>query len=225
MKIAVAFLVLIPTVLLTALTLDPDLGEVKRYDYRVEVYTSPYVMMQIPQFIYGEKDFCDLNSHIEKLAEGMYRSWEKELVDNIKEGFASRTRYYLSFQMRRIDERIVSLTLEDYAFLGGAHGNGVLKAINFDIKTCRLLKLSDLFKLSIDYKSQINRWIKDYFERVKTLKDFEGIGDDQEFFMTDEGLVIFFQKYEYTPYSQGCPMIFIPYGSLKGFKGEYLPVR
>lgn len=223
LKRFLTILLIVEVLFAFSLQFPKEIGEVKRFDYRVETYRSDVLWIQMPVFTFDSPYVVDLNEAIRDVVLRMWKSWEKDVVSNIKGGWRDITSYTLSFQIRRIDERIVSITFEDYAYLGGAHGLGYLRGLNFDLKTGRVLHLEDLFEGDVDWKSQINEKAKEYFENVKTLKQFKGIKEDQDFFMTDWGIIVFFQKYEYTPYALGYPMVYIPYKSLMGFRKEFIP--
>ncbi len=199
------------------LEIPKEFGEVKRKDYRVIFYKSKIMEIKYPQFL-NEK-FKDLNKVLESTVDSMWNEWKDDLVKNIKAGF--KTSYYLEFSIERFDDKIVSIVFEDYAYTGGAHGIPSRKVVNYDLKEKKLLRLSDLFKKGVDWKSQINRFVREYFKHVPTLNKFESISDDQSFYIGTWGIVVFFAPYEYTPYAAGFPEIPISFSALKGLKDEY----
>lgn len=216
MKKSFVFLLLL-SAFVFGLDIPKEFGKVRRLDYKVIFYKSKIVEIRYPQFL--DKEYDDLNGILENTVNSMWSSWKDDLLDNIKSGF--RTSYYLGFSIKRFDDRVVSIVFEDYAYTGGAHGMPTRRVVNYDMKDEKLLKLSDLFEEGVDWKSQINRFVKEYFKRVPTLNKFESINDDQSFYITTWGIVIFFAPYEYTPYAAGFPEIPISFSSLKGVKDEY----
>lgn len=114
----------------------------------------------------------------------------------------------------------LSVLIETYSFTGGAHGDTKVEYYNFmNTKDARLLQLGDLFKKDADYINVINDIISKQIEE-RTAKGemfFEGelgfqtIHDDQNFYFTEEGLVIAFEKYEIAPGAAGLPEFLIPY--------------
>ncbi len=216
MKKILVFLSILP-VFVFGLDIPKEFGEVKRMDYEVVFYKSNIVEIKYPKFL--DKKFEVLNEIIENTVNSMWNDWKDDLLDNIRSGF--RTSYYLGFSIKRFDDKIVSIVFEDHAYTGGAHGIPSRRVINYDVKNKKLLKLCDIFEKGVDWKPQINKFVREYFKRVPTLSKFESIDDDQDFYITSWGIVVFFAPYEYTPYAQGFPEIPISFHSLKGIKDEY----
>jgi len=52
------------------------------------------------------------------------------------------------------------------------------------------------------------------------LKKFNRISDNEDFYLTDNALVICFQLYEYTPYYVGIPEFVIPYSRIRNLIRE-----
>ncbi|MCD6449652.1 MAG: DUF3298 domain-containing protein, partial [Thermotogaceae bacterium] len=155
---------------------------------------------------------------------------ESTLLNQVKiykKGITSgRPEYYLVFSVERLDSKIVSILFEEMTYTGGAHPIHFLHAINYDLKYGKELALNDLFVKGFDCKKIINEEVKKFFERNKcsVINDFKTIKNEQDFYLTDYGIMIFFQRYEYTNYSFGNPKIPIPYGRFgRFFKKEYLP--
>jgi hypothetical protein len=89
-----------------------------------------------------------------------------------------------------------------------AHGMTFLNSLTFDAATGQDYRLSELFKPGSDYAARINEQIrKQIRERdVQLLGEFGGIRPDQDYYLADKALVIYFQLYEITPYAFGFPM-------------------
>ena len=92
-----------------------------------------------------------------------------------------------------------------------------LKSYNFNINDGKDMKLSELFSSSFDYKkvidniisSEISKNSENYFS-----ENFKGISDLTEFYLTHDGIVIYYQPYEIAPYSAGIPKFKILYSEL-----------
>ncbi|MGI6066429.1 MAG: RsiV family protein, partial [Bacillota bacterium] len=71
----------------------------------------------------------------------------------------------------------------------------------------RLYQLQDLFKPGADYVARLSEIIGIQIERrnIPILGEFTGIRPDQDFYIADKALVIYFQLYEITPYAYGFP--------------------
>jgi len=117
-----------------------------------------------------------------------------------------------NFELKNNQRSILSLNLIVYSFTGGAHGMTIIKSLTFDTKTGKQYELKDLFKKGSNYEKMlsdiINQRILDW--NIELLEPFKGIRSDQDFYIADTSLVIYFQLYEITPYYWGFPYFPIP---------------
>lgn len=132
-----------------------------------------------------------------------------------------------TYELKNNDKGILSLTLINYAFAGGAHGNTLVKGLTFNVETGHLYTLSELFKPNSDYVEEISEIIKAQIKErdLPTLGDFTEISPDQDFYIADKCLVIFFQLYEITPYSVGIPYFPISIYELEDIISERGPLQ
>lgn len=122
---------------------------------------------------------------------------------------------------------IMSILSSSYMYMqGAAHGMAMRTAINMDMTTGRLYSLQDLFRPGVDYKKKLNNIIKNQIaeNNPPLLRDFEGINDNQEYYLTDKELVIYYQLYDYTPYAYGFLEFYIPYESISGIIDKKGPI-
>lgn len=117
-----------------------------------------------------------------------------------------------SFEVKNNQRGLLSLNLIVYSFTGGAHGMTVCKSLTFDTRTGRSYKLSDMFKDGSPYVQRISEYVRRHIERWKTpvLEPFTKIKPDQDFYIADTSLVVYFQLYEISPYVAGFPYFPIP---------------
>ena len=111
------------------------------------------------------------------------------------------------YEIKTNEKGVLSLSLFNYAFTGGAHGLTLQKSLTFMTADGQLYRLSDLFKPGSDYKDRLSRLInRQIIERkIDTLQPFTSIRGDQEYYVADRALVIWFSLYELTPYVYGFP--------------------
>lgn len=129
---------------------------------------------------------------------------------------------------------ILSFTVDQYSYLGGANGLLTRTTYNIDTKENRIIPtlaelFAEFFKEGVDYRSVINAKIADeikarlaempasYFEGEM---GFQGITATQGFYIEDEGLVIVFSKYEIAPGATGIPEFSIPAADLQDLLKE-----
>jgi len=112
-----------------------------------------------------------------------------------------------TFELKTNQRGVLSLSLLNYVFTGGAHGNTIQKSLTFDADTGRSYKLADLFKPGADYKKKLNALIEAQIKsrKLPLLSTYPGIAEDQDFYIADKALVIYFQLYDLVPYAWGFP--------------------
>lgn len=112
-----------------------------------------------------------------------------------------------TFELKTNQRGVLSLSLLNYVFTGGAHGNTIQKSLTFDADTGRSYKLSELFKPGADYKKKLNALIEAQIKarKLPLLTSYPGIAEEQDYYIADKALVIYFQLYELVPYAWGFP--------------------
>ncbi|WCK54478.1 DUF3298 and DUF4163 domain-containing protein [Aneurinibacillus sp. Ricciae_BoGa-3] len=124
------------------------------------------------------------------------------------------------YAVKRNKNGIVSAVFTDYSYTGGAHGMYDKVAYTVDANSGRIYQLKDLFKKGTNYTAVINAEIR---AQLKTQKEyfwqtpFKGIPANQRYYLTNQGIVIYFGLYEYTPYVNGMPEFFIPYSKISKY--------
>lgn len=150
-----------------------------------------------------------------------------------------------SVQMKRADDTVFSYTRTDYSFFGGAHPNTYITGYQFDSQTGEALTLQDV---TADYDGvyeyvtdTLNRYSDEdgftffdgYEDTVKTM--FYGAEEDSKasetenallssvnWFMTESGIVVFFNQYDLAPYAMGQITVEIPFSAENGLlQAEY----
>lgn len=112
---------------------------------------------------------------------------------------------------------ILSLYTERYEFTGGAHGETRRASQTWSMANGRRMELSRFFPHIKDYRAAILRFIAAriaknpsiYFPDAADLA--EQHFNEENFFLTPQGLNIYFQQYEIAPYASGLPVFTIPY--------------
>lgn len=109
------------------------------------------------------------------------------------------------YELKTNERGILSLTLWNYAFSGGAHGLTIQNALTFNTETGKAYALKDLFKPGSDYVAKLSAIIKAELKTrdIPLLVEFNHIKPDQDFYIADKALVIYFQVYELAAYVYG----------------------
>lgn len=150
---------------------------------------------------------------------------EKEAKDNLADygeyQSPNRSEIYFNYKIAYQQGDVLSVVLWDYQYYGGAHGSTRQITHTFDLKTGAEYTLADLMKADSGYVSYISDTIKQDIVKAgmedAQLTKFESIAGNQSYYLSDEGLVIYFQQYEYFPYAAGIMEYTIPYADLNQY--------
>lgn len=114
---------------------------------------------------------------------------------------------------------VLSLRFEDYFYPEmAAHGVTGVSSVTFDLKTGREYEFYQLFRKGTNYQTEINQIIQAQIiaEQIPLLKPFTGVGPDEDYYLTPDSLVVYYQPYEYTPGAYGVLEFKIPYSQITG---------
>ncbi|HBG5346636.1 TPA: DUF3298 and DUF4163 domain-containing protein [Clostridioides difficile] len=118
----------------------------------------------------------------------------------------------VDFELKKNTDSALSIKIRYYTYSGGAHGFYQDIAYNVDMRTGKFLELMDLFKDNTKYKEVIDEEIKRQIAELEKkdeenigIYNFKGIKENQNFYLQDENLVIYFDLYDITPYAAGIP--------------------
>ena len=152
-----------------------------------------------------------LKQEVDKHIAAATKQMNEGLMDDRQLTFDGR--YTVSYN----EKGKLSIHMDYYIYLGGAHGDPIRYPYTFDLATGAELSLQDVVQGSKDYVSIINRNIKAQIKsrQLVLLKPFETIEKDRKFFLNRNGVVVYFDPYEYTSFSEGMPQFVIPYSAFK----------
>lgn len=110
------------------------------------------------------------------------------------------------YEIKNNERGILSLTIGNYTYVyPAAHGMTIVKALTFDVNSGDTIELKDLFKPGADYVKVLSEIVSQQIldRNIGLLDEFKEIKEDQDFYIADKSLVLFFQLYEITPYAAG----------------------
>ncbi|NFL56254.1 DUF3298 domain-containing protein [Clostridium botulinum] len=156
----------------------------------------------------GDKDLEDeVNNRLKSLSE----------VKPIEENVQLEYNYLGDFKIEFFNKNLLELELDGYNFhFGAAHGIPSKIYTKIDLTTGEFYELKDLFKEDSDYvkvlSDIIGQQIKNNPEYSYIFPDtYNGIKEDQPFYVSQNTLYIYFYPYEIAPYAAGFPIFKIPY--------------
>ncbi|MFD0587079.1 DUF3298 and DUF4163 domain-containing protein [Paenibacillus sp. GCM10027627] len=109
------------------------------------------------------------------------------------------------YELKTNEKDVLSLSLYNYAYTGGAHGMTLQQSLTFKASTGQAYALKDLFKPGSDYVARISRIVSEQIKQrgIETLEPFKAISPEQSFYIADRSLVVYFQLYELAAYVYG----------------------
>lgn len=160
------------------------------------------------------KDILELKDEIEKDAAKTY----KEFPEN---GDFRKYSFDSEFEVTYDKNNILSIVNTIYYYTGGAHGMTIKKPYVFDTNTGKIAYLKNFFDKNEDYRNIILGEIKKeisthpemYYDNI--ISSLNGIPIDQNFYLTNEGVVVFYDLYDIAPYVAGIREFKVPYNIFK----------
>jgi hypothetical protein len=110
-----------------------------------------------------------------------------------------------TYDLKTNERGILSFSLLNYFFSGGAHGLTTQKSLTFEVETGKSYTLSQLFKEGSDYVKVLSDIVAKQIKQreLPLIAEYNGISPEQDFYVSDKCLILYFQLYELTPYVWG----------------------
>lgn len=141
-------------------------------------------------------------------------NWDTVLA-NSPEYVKKDMHFWATYLVKLNKNGLLSLTISEYMYTGGAHGNTVVYAYTMNVATGQVYNLHDVFSPGEEYRPQLEKIIKEeIISRGIASYWFKQLDHSPLFYLTEEGLVIYFQPYEIGPWSIGVPRFVISYEKL-----------
>ena len=130
----------------------------------------------------------------------------------------------VSYDVLLVTNDLISISIMDYTFMGGAHGGTSSNPINYDLKNNRELKLADIFEPGSNYLKIISDYaIADLKPRVGDMSDDEWLSKGaapevdnyRSWNLTRKGLMVTFDQYQVAAYAAGPQQVIVPYSKLQ----------
>jgi hypothetical protein len=109
------------------------------------------------------------------------------------------------YEIKTNERGVLSLSLYNESYASDAHGWTLQNSLTFDVQTGKLYTLQDLFVHGVDYVKSVSEIIGQQIKdrRIPLLSEFKGIRPEQDFYIADKALVVYFQLEEITAYVYG----------------------
>lgn len=170
----------------------------------VQIGSGPDIQVYYPQVRQMQ------NLLLQRLINQKLVQQTQELIDKQIGNMPSTVVEMLGYYEIKNNQRdTLSITQSNYAYHHqAAHGMTYISSLTFDLQKGKLCKLKDLFKPGSDYVGRISELIKAQIAArdIFLINEFTEINPNQDFYIADKALVIYFQLYDITPYAYGFPM-------------------
>lgn len=219
-----------------------NIGEVKKEAVKIKTdkieYENNYVKCDIEIPVVEGINNKSAESKINKLFSDGINSFQKQLEKDAKESYESSSKEAIEFRKYAANSKfkvsynknnLLSITITYYSYTGGAHGMAYNKSYNIDLNTGNEAFMEDFFSKDEDYRNiiinNIDKQMKNdpdkYFPDANT--NVRKISQDQDFYIEDGNIVVYYQLYEIAPYCCGMPEFKIPFSQFK--KGFNLNIK
>ena len=128
---------------------------------------------------------------------------------------------------------LATVVLNSSSYLGGAHGSSMQQYANFDLAQGKQIALKDIVlpkqqaALEKAAYAVFKQWVMDA-KLAENMNEYEQAWKfhlSDNFYLSQQGLILQYAEYEIGPYVVGLPKLVISYEDLQGIlKPEYLPV-
>lgn len=169
-----------------------------------------------------------INAWYRRQAEELQRKYETELYQEAADQYEYTVENQFPFHMYDAlmifevtynQNNILSLFYDQYVYSGGAHGNTVRQSQTWNVRGgCQItlrnygddpvgLEAEILDRVREEIALQIARGENMYFEDYSKL--ISDTFNPESFYLTPQGMVIYFQQYDIAPYASGIPVFVI----------------
>lgn len=128
--------------------------------------------------------------------------------------------YILDYKITWNNGCTVSLYMDEYSYMGGAHGSTTRTSQTWDFATGKRVELKDLLNSSVQYETKIKDWIISQIAKNQMSSNPIYFGDYEKnvnasfkpanFYLTPKGIVLYFQQYDIAPYAAGIIEFLLP---------------
>lgn len=152
----------------------------------------------------------------------LYQQAKVEYEYSVANGFPIRAfEIYVDYSITYNKNCTLSLYFDQYEYTGGAHGMTARTSDTWDLVRSNMMKLKDFLicddayqeyiitNINIQIAEQIaagdDIYFDDYYHLVR--ENFKA----NNFYLVEEGIVIYYQQYDIAPYASGIRTFIIPY--------------
>ncbi|WP_410772487.1 PdaC/SigV domain-containing protein [Fontibacillus sp. BL9] len=156
-----------------------------------------------------------INTLLQARADTFVQKSLKEAKENQPSPNGSPYEYLGNYTVTYNRGGLLSILEQTYAYTGGAHGISVREGLTFRLSDGKLLTLDEVLRANPNFRSIVDPSIAKQLKQTEGyFGGFETIGNNPDFYLKDNGVVIFFQLYDYLPYVFGFPEFYFSFPEL-----------
>jgi len=162
-----------------------------------------------------------INRKIHRLTESLFQQQFQQQEHNAFDQMIG------TYEIKTNQRHILSLTLANYAIAThAANGLTLMKSLTIDVQTGESYQLKDLFHSGSDYVTVLSDLVQQQINsrKIPTIGKFNGISPNQDYYIADKCLVLYFQAIDFTPHYVGLPMFPISVYELENIVKESGPL-
>lgn len=184
--------------------------------------TRPHTRIYYPQLtgLANQQAEQQINKSLLQTVNGLIHEQERVQIQG-------NTQMQGSYEIKTNERGIFSVTMSNFAYTPPmAHPMTFLGSLTADVQTGKIYNLRELFKPGSDYVRILSENIKKQIQQrqIPTLNPFTTISPEQDFYVADKSLVIYFQLYELSPYYVGFPMFPISVYDIEAIVADNSPL-
>jgi hypothetical protein len=164
------------------------------------------ITAKYPALSGDSKEVTAINNAIEADVKATVSACEKEYAEFIKDvdTVPEEWNCEIKYEIKTLNDSIVSMSITNYNYLGGAHPNTTVNGITFNLKTGEKMKAEDFVKDALSLgKDGIRSIVQAEPEQYPFYDEEEFELTDSDFYIEDSELVFVVQPYVIAPYARG----------------------
>lgn len=183
------------------------------------------VKTETPVITGMKKSFTDeINAQMSDIITSKTESF-RETAQKTQNDRNAKAELEISTEVKYNKKNLLSYVIEAYEYTSGFNGAASRYAVTIDAAEEKQLQLCDLF-CDDEYKDMLNARL----EKLSLTDEYSDIWEkpvigeaqNESFYLSDGGLVLYYKPYELSYYSRGFVEFTIPYSELYGYlKPEY----
>lgn len=184
-------------------------------DKDVENSINNYTMKILLEPVFDEKDLESIEAKMDNFI-NEYSNFAREFPEAIQQW-----EYEIVGSVKTLEDNFLCLEYSSYSYLGGAHPNSTTFYANFNLITGKKINLDDLFIKN--YFHELNNIAEVEFRRFNRLNEDDDLDEagfwfdnnrfklNDNYALTAEGIIFYYNNYEIAPYVFGPSELTIPY--------------